>query len=289
VGDVVDFHQYDEDLNAQIQQAYIEGLSATQVQLAGEGGWTYEIDFAKMVQRNPKTGMERQLRCVTKSVAKADTSGGSAAVSHLKKGDLVDIWIHAAKKWYTDGLIVEVRGETSATGDGKPLPAGCAKITYDNGQKVKWLQPEVLANKLVVKPFVKPPKFHGLMLKQTHGLMASQWNLRHFDLSDGFLSWWKSKADYDAGGKPSVCLILVGLRMQKCGGKSTQFWMRTASSKGVVYLFDINADDADGGLLGLSCLKNKTSEEYADALRQYMFVFNQHGAYAERIHKMSGK
>jgi len=237
--------------------------------------------------------MGRRLRCVPKvsSVAKAggyptsEDSSGPAAVN-LSEGDLVDIWIHAANKWFTDGLIAEVRHEASTTSDGRPLPAGCAKIVYNNGTCAKWLQPDLLNNRNVVKPFPKPPHFQGLMQKQTHHL-ASQWNVRQFEIRDGFLKWWKTQIDYVSGDKPQGSLHLIGLQMPKIAvDKPTQIAIRTASSKGVVYNLDINAGDADGGLLGLRCLKDRTSEEYATALQQHVFLFRQHGAYADRVHKM---
>mmetsp|Transcript_96419 Transcript_96419/g.267881 ORF Transcript_96419/g.267881 Transcript_96419/m.267881 type:complete len:589 (+) Transcript_96419:117-1883(+) len=290
VGDEVEYHAYDEEVNEQIQQAHSQGLSTIQVKVAG--GWTYEIDFKKMIQRNPKTGMERSLRCVAKASSGAEAATclpieepGEPASVCLNKGDLVDIWNHAANKWFTDGLIVEVRDEASTTAGGKPLPAGCAKIFYDSGKRAKWLQPKVLNDRRIVKPFVKPPNFRGYMKKQTHNVV-SQWNVCYFELRDGFLTWWKTLEEYDAGVKPHASLGLVGLQMPKgAADKSTRISIRTASSKGVVYNFDINADDADGGLLGLRCLKDRRSEEYATAVQQHVEVFSQHAALADRMHQ----
>lgn len=68
------WNAYDEDVNAQIDAARNRGLSSVEVR-SGPRGWKYEIDFKKMVQRNPKTKKERPLRCVMPSGGARRSSG----------------------------------------------------------------------------------------------------------------------------------------------------------------------------------------------------------------------
>jgi len=185
--------------------------------------------------------------------------------NELAKGDLVDIWSASENKWFTDGMIEEMRDTASTSHEGKPLPAGCAKIVYNNGARGKWLQPEVLNDRSVVKPSIRPPTFHGFMKKETHNIL-SEWHDRYFELRDGFLTWWITLDDSKAGSKPQCSLELVRLQM-KASGSTSRFSLRTASSSGVVYNFDAAAkDDAH------------TVEEWTNALKQ-------HAAFANRMYK----
>jgi len=177
-------------------------------------------------------------------------------VHRWTKGELVDIWSASENKWFTDGVIEEVRDKASTSHEGKPLPAGCAKIVYNNGSRGKWLQPEALNDRNVVKPSIKPPHFTGFMKKETHNLL-SEWHDRYFEMRDGFLTWWISKEDAKAGTKPQCSLELVKLQM-KAAGSTTKFSIRTASSRGVVYNFDTNVTAG-----------RHSVEEWANALKQH--------------------
>lgn len=194
-----------------------------------------------------------------------DATNVEAALGRFNKGDQVDIWSHTENKWFTDGVIEETRDEASTTVDGKPLPAGAAKIVYSNGQRGKWLQPEILNDRSVVKPSIKPAVFNGFMKKETHNIM-SEWHTRHFELRDGFLTWWITIEDAKAGTKPQCSLELVGLQM-KATDKSTKISIRSASSRGVVYNFDSNAGTTP-----------KSIEDWVAALKL-------HAAFANRMYK----
>jgi hypothetical protein len=183
----------------------------------------------------------------------------------FKVGDLVDIWSHTEGKWFTDGIIEEVRETASSTHEGKPLPAGCGKIVYNAGSRGKWLQPEALNDRQIVKPSIRPTTFTGFLKKETHNIL-SEWHVRYFELKDGYLTWWITLEDARTGVKPQTSLELVGLQM-KAPAQSAKFSIRTASSKGVVYNFD--AATGTG---------YHTVEEWAANLRQ-------HAAYANRMHK----
>jgi len=52
---------YTEDVCALCDAAYVRGSSMVTVRL-GPQGWKYEVHLDRMVQRNPKTGAERQIR-----------------------------------------------------------------------------------------------------------------------------------------------------------------------------------------------------------------------------------
>jgi outer membrane biosynthesis protein TonB len=193
------------------------------------------------------------------------TEASAEKKTGVKVGDLVDIGSHTEGKWFTDGIIEEVRVNASTTHEGKPLPAGCGKIVYNAGSRGKWLQPEALNDRSVVKPSIRPTTFTGFLKKETHNIL-SEWHVRYFELKDGYLTWWITLEDARTGVKPQTSLELVGLQM-KAPAQSSKFSIRTASSKGVVYNFDA----ATGA-------GYHPVEEWAANLRQ-------HAAYANRMYK----
>jgi len=223
--------------------------------------------LAELKVEAPKILEELKKEEPTAEEPHGETAGtGPADKNGYKKGDLVDIYSLTEKKWFTDGVIEEIRLVTSATPDGKPLPAGCAKVVYSNGQRGKWLQPEAMADRNLVKPSIKPQVFAGFLKKETHNIL-SEWHVRHMELRDGFFTWWISEEDAKCKVKPQCALELVGLQM-KATATSTRFALRTASSKGVVYNFDCATGTPAA----------KSVEDWAAALKQ-------HAAYANRMHK----
>lgn len=77
MADAGSWNAYDEDVNAQIEQGRARGLPVVEVR-SGPRGWRYEIDFTKMVQRNPKTHKERPLRHVAKTTGTGTTGKAPA-------------------------------------------------------------------------------------------------------------------------------------------------------------------------------------------------------------------
>lgn len=75
------WNPYDEDVNVQIEQGRERGLTVIEVR-SGPRGWKYEIDLARMVQRNPKTRKERKLRCIARS---AGSSAKGIALQDVRK------------------------------------------------------------------------------------------------------------------------------------------------------------------------------------------------------------
>lgn len=84
---------FDYNTNQLISAARSAGRAQVEVRL-GPKGWTYEIDLRKFVQRNPKTGKERAIRCVKaapkeekgkgkggKGAGKAEASAGMRQLS----------------------------------------------------------------------------------------------------------------------------------------------------------------------------------------------------------------
>lgn len=64
------FNPYDEATNQLIEAARAKGVTKLSLRL-GPKGWTYEVDVVALVQRNPKTGTERAIRCVEVPAARA--------------------------------------------------------------------------------------------------------------------------------------------------------------------------------------------------------------------------
>jgi len=186
-----------------------------------------------------------------------------------KKGDLVDIWSSSEKKWFTDGVLEEVRGGTSSTADGKELPPGCVKVVYGNGLRGKWIHPDAMNDEAQVKRAEKPEVFSGFLLKETHKF-RKDWHMRYFEVKDGFLTWWVTQEDAKNGVKPQSSLSLVGL-MMKIKKSSTQFGVRTASSKGVVYNLDCS---------------HVPGTKY---LAQWVEALKLHSAYSNRTQKITQK
>lgn len=182
------------------------------------------------------------------------------------RGDFVDIWSHTEQKWFIDGMVDEIRQEASTTQEGKSLPAGCAKIVYNKGQRGKWLQPEALVDPGVVRKSEKPGPFDGFLKKEAHNIF-SEWHTRYFKLKDGVLSWWITLEDAHNGVKPQNKLELVGLQM-KAASSSTKFSIRGTKSKGVVY--NLDADTGQGHL---------PVDAWTQALKA-------HAAYANRLQKL---
>jgi len=183
----------------------------------------------------------------------------------FKQGDFVDIFSESEKKWFTDGVIEEIRWETSTTPDGKTLPEGCAKVVYSNGQRGKWLHPDVLYNKNVVQASIKPTSFKGFLKKETHNIL-SEWHVRYFELRNGYLSWWITVDDAKKGVKPQCTLELVGLEL-KVATSSALLSIRTASSRGVVYNFDAKTGPLQS------------------PIDDWLAAFKQHAAFANRMYK----
>merc|ERR1711865_349682 len=83
MGDGSNWSPYDEDVTAQIEAGRARGLSVVEVR-SGPRGWRYEIDFDKMVQRNPKTRKERTIRCVEKSAMAARASAKGMSLEDIR-------------------------------------------------------------------------------------------------------------------------------------------------------------------------------------------------------------
>lgn len=212
--------------------------------------------------------MEAMMAAEHKAAAAAPEADGAADKEVPKayvKGDSVDIFSESEKKWFTDGVIEDVKDEASVTPEGKELPKGCAKIVYSNGQRGKWLHPDVLYNKNVVQASIKPTRFKGFLKKETHNLL-SEWHVRYFELRNGYLSWWITVEDGKKGSKPQCTLELVGLEL-KVAASSALISIRTASSRGVVYNFDAKTGPGQ------------------NTIEEWVAAFKQHAAFANRMFK----
>eukprot|EP00933_Yihiella_yeosuensis_P044834 TRINITY_DN40104_c0_g1_i1.p1 TRINITY_DN40104_c0_g1~~TRINITY_DN40104_c0_g1_i1.p1 ORF type:complete len:412 (+),score=75.52 TRINITY_DN40104_c0_g1_i1:20-1255(+) len=80
---------YDGATSAKIEEAYQTGKSPVLNLRLGPHAWRYEIDLAKLVQRNPKTGKERPLRRT--EVAASSPSSSPASASGQRKVSDADL------------------------------------------------------------------------------------------------------------------------------------------------------------------------------------------------------
>lgn len=78
---------YEPDISRQIDLAHQRGIAEIRIRL-GPKCWQYIIDFNKMVQRNPKTGMERPLRNVDAASSGARTRPGQLTLDILQQSIL---------------------------------------------------------------------------------------------------------------------------------------------------------------------------------------------------------
>merc|ERR1719512_679264 len=186
----------------------------------------------------PNAEERRQSLQLAAEVAAAAAPSPPGAVDEempkYKRGDLLFVWSNAAKQWMDDGIVVIVLTEDGEH-DGLALPEGSVKVQYNNRKQFKWVTPVQL--KQYVKPSrrpMPPPTLLGELLKETHNLIT-QWHVRYFELSKGYLQWWLSSDDAKNGVVPNGSLSLVGLEMAV---KDTVMYLRTATSKGMIYAFD---------------------------------------------------
>jgi len=156
-----------------------------------------------------------------------------------KKGDAVLVYSNAAQVWHDDGVIIEVIDEACKR-DGFALPAGSMKAQYNNGRRYKWVTP-VQAKDFLKKSTrpVPPPPLTGELFKETHNFIT-EWHVRHFELSKGFLQWWMTADDARTGARPNGVVSLLGLQMRVL---ETVFSLRTSSTKGVIYSFDATTEE----------------------------------------------
>jgi len=161
------------------------------------------------------------------------------AMKLYKKGDSVLVYSNAAHVWHDDGVIIEVIDEACKR-DGFALPAGSMKAQYNNGRRYKWVTP-VQAKDFLKKSTrpVPPPPLTGELFKETHNFIT-EWHVRHFELSKGFLQWWMTADDARNGARPNGVVSLLGLQMRVL---ETVFSLRTSSTKGVIYSFDATTDE----------------------------------------------
>jgi len=184
------------------------------------------------------------------------------AKASVNKGDYVQVYSSTAKSWMDDGLVVDILTE-SANIDGLSLAPGTAKIQYAKGQRYKWVTPE--QQKEHLKPSKRPKvpnPLKGELLKETHNFIT-EWHVRHFELSQGFLQWWMTKEDAVKGKKPNTTIELTGLQLRR---EDTKFYLRTGASKGVVYAFD--ATTMSGATAWITSLQDHS--KYCTQMRTYL-------------------
>jgi len=179
-----------------------------------------------------------------------------------KRGELLFVYSNAAKQWMDDGIVVAVLLE-SGEHDGLSLPKDSVKVQYNNRRQFKWVTPAQL--KQYVRPSkrpVPPLTLLGELLKETHNWI-SQWHVRYFELSKGYLQWWMTSDDAKNGVVPNGSLSLTGLEMTV---KDTVMYIRTATSKGMIYAFDATTTES---VMKWSEMM-KQHEEYCRKMQTYL-------------------
>jgi len=175
---------------------------------------------------------------------------------------LLFVYSNAAKQWMDDGIVVAVLNE-SGEHDGLALPKSSLKVQYNNRRQFKWVTP--LQLKQYVRPSkrpVPPPTLLGELLKETHNWI-SQWHVRYFELSKGYLQWWMTSQEAKEGQAPNGSLSLTGLEMTV---KDTVMYIRTATSKGMIYAFDATTIESISKWAEMM----KQHEEYCRKMQAYL-------------------
>jgi len=156
-------------------------------------------------------------------------------VRGYKVGDLVMVWSQQSQGWHDDGEIVQVL-EGASMHCKQTLSAGTIKVVYANGRRFKWIGPQDAESILRIsgRPVPPPPRW-GHLDKETHSATTTEWHQRFFELSKGFLTWWKERDDYTRK-RPCISTVgLLGLQL-KVEATALRFW--TTSTKGQMFTVD---------------------------------------------------
>merc|ERR1740121_2812943 len=219
----------------------------------------------------PAKAVEGAAEAVAAAAAEAGKPAAPAAqakpeepedLPKYKRGDLLFVYSNAAKQWMDDGIVVAVLQEAGEH-DGLSLPKESVKVQYNNRRQFKWVTP--LQLKQYVRPSKRPappPTLLGELLKETHNWI-SQWHVRYFELSKGYLQWWMTSDDAKNGVVPNGSLSLTGLEMTV---KDTVLYIRTATSKGMFYAFDATTAESVGKWSEMM----KHHEEYCRKMQTYL-------------------
>lgn len=209
-----------------------------------------------------KTAESGKVADAAPEVPAAQTKPAEPSEVKMKRGDLLFVYSNAAKQWMDDGIVVAVLQEAGEH-DGLSLPKESVKVQYNNRRQFKWVTP--LQLKQYVKPSkrpVPPPTLLGELLKETHNWI-SQWHVRYFELSKGYLQWWMTSDEAKNGVVPNGSLSLTGLEMTV---KDTVMYIRTATSKGIIYAFDATTTESVSKWSEMM----KEHEEYCRKMQTYL-------------------
>jgi hypothetical protein len=176
----------------------------------------------------------------------------------FKPGDVLMVWSDQSQSWHDDGEVVQVLQEPGRHAK-QILNAGCMKVVYANGRRFKWVDPQHAET--ILRPSSRPlppPVKSGELEKETHSVFT-EWHVRYFELSKGFLTWWKCKEDAARGAPCNNYVPLLGLQLNV---EDTMFSFFTPSRKGQLFTLDAGS--------------SAEAEAWAGAL-------SEHGKYMERL------
>jgi len=214
-----------------------------------------EIIYNSQDNAKPKESPEAQPSVGSKASVVAVTA-------HVYRvGDRVFV-CSKSTHWHDDGYITEVL-DVGQNRDGLALPSETVKVQYNNGRCFKWVTPARVEE--LLRPSDRPafpPPLVGDLLKETHNWIT-EWHMRHFQLSRGFLQWWMSIEDARKGTTPNGSFSLLDMQLLRRG---TAFQVRTANSRGTTYNFD--ARTPDNAEMWLAALRHHA--DYCESLREWI-------------------
>lgn len=149
------------------------------------------------------------------------------------RGDMVELFSESSARW-VDGEIEDVANE-SRTVNGRTIPAGSVKVSFNSGALVEWVLPSQVETHIRPSPRPRAPTtLVGTWRQEMHG-WTSQRHVRYFELSKGFLRWWDSEASAKTGRSPINTMYLLGLQQERQG---LDLKLRTTTSMGALFTFE---------------------------------------------------
>merc|ERR1719464_1474039 len=92
------------------------------------------------------------------------------------------------------------------------------KVLYMNGERCKWVPPQLVEEQLRRSPLPPAPKpWMGTLLKEVHA-DVTDWHAVHVEIHKGFIQWWEDKEAAARGDVSIGHSYLLGLQQGNCQG-----------------------------------------------------------------------
>lgn len=199
---------------------------------------------------------------VNAEATKEEGTGEQKEPIKWEKGQPVIAYFTAQRRWINDGMIVDVLTEDRLDGD-MLYPVGAVKVKYNKNKNFRWLLPKNIDSFIRASNRPRAPiSLSGELYKETHGRLYRK-HIRFCGLTEGYLQWWSTHEEAKSGARRQGQVCLLGMEVKTQG---TQFWIRTAATKGLVYGFDATTPEVlDAWLAGFKC-----HAKYARAIQEYL-------------------